>query len=91
MVHADLATRVKLGSEVRRRFHFFVAQQLEHLDREANEVTQVLWANLGDADLIAITGRIVASIPPARMAEWMELMLPALSRPEREALARQPA
>jgi hypothetical protein len=84
---ADVPTRVRLGGELRRRFHAFVAMQLEHMNREENEVTEVLWANLSDAELMAISGRIIASIPPARMAEWVDLMLPVLSRPEREAMA----
>lgn len=91
LVHADGPSRVKLGGELRRRFHSFVAMQLEHMNREENEVTEVLWANLSDADLMAISGRIVASIPPARMAEWVDLMLPVLSRPEREAMAPKAA
>jgi len=81
--------RAAVGRELVRRFQTFVAQQLQHMDREEREVTAVLWAGMTDAEIGAISGRIVAEIAPARMAEFMELILPALSRPEREAMSRR--
>jgi len=38
-----------------------------------------------------VSARIVACIGPAKMAEFGELMFPALSRPEREAMQRPPS
>jgi len=83
--------RAALGRELVRRFQAFVAQQLQHMDREEREVMAVLWAGMTDAEIGAISGRIIADIPPARMAELMALILPALSRPEREAMTRRAA
>ena len=80
-----------LGRELVRRFQTFVAQQLQHMDREEREVMAVLWAGLTDAEIGAISGRIVADIPQPRLAELMALILPALSAPEREAMTRRAA
>lgn len=84
--------RREMGAELTRRFHAFVADELTHMDREERELNRLFWARLSDADLIAVSGRIVASIAPERMKTWGELMLPAMNGPEREAmLARQAA
>ncbi|HEY8926927.1 MAG TPA: hemerythrin domain-containing protein [Polyangia bacterium] len=85
------SARAALGRELVRRFQTFVAQQLQHMDREEREVMAVMWAGLTDAELGAISGRIVADIPPARMSEMMALILPALSGPERDAMTRRVA
>ncbi|HVZ73025.1 MAG TPA: hypothetical protein VHJ20_11670 [Polyangia bacterium] len=73
-----------LGGEVSRRFLALVAQQIHHMAREEHEVTALLWDHLDDAALEAITGRILADIPPARMAEWGAVIAPAINRRERE-------
>lgn len=89
LVAADPTARAALGRELVRRFQIFVAQQLEHMDYEERDVTQLLWARLSDPEIIAIGGRIVASIEPVRMGEWMALVLPSLNQPEREAMSRR--
>jgi hypothetical protein len=78
-----LAARFGLGAELVRRFNAFVADQLRHMGREEREVNAVLWAHLDDAAIGAITARIIADIGPARMAEMVPLMLPALNPSER--------
>jgi hypothetical protein len=78
--------RAALGGELARRFNVFVAHELEHMDREERELNALIWARMDDAAIMAISAAIVAAIPPERMRTWGELMLPALNRPEREAI-----
>lgn len=85
--------RTAMGAELARRFQAMVALQLRHMDREEREVNAVFWAHLDDRDLGALTRRIVASIPPARLRHWQQQVLtPAWSAREiAAAAARQPS
>jgi hypothetical protein len=85
------AERAAMGAELCRRFQAFVAMQLEHMDKEERNVLPTLQARFSDAELGALSGRIVREIPAARMAVWSELIGPSLSRPEREAMQRRAA
>jgi len=83
--------RRALGGELTRRFHAFVAGEVQHMDREERELNAVLWARLTDAEIMAISNRITTSISPERMRVWGELLLPALNGPEREAMIARAA
>jgi hypothetical protein len=83
--------RQALGGEIMRRFHGFVADEIQHMDREERELNALLWARLTDAEIMAIGARITSSISPQRMRTWGELMLPALNGPEREAMLARAA
>lgn len=85
------AQRFALGAELGRQFHAFVAEQLRHMGREEREVNAVLWAHLDDAAIGGITARIIADIGPARMAEMVPMMIPALNPTERAKMAPPPA
>jgi hypothetical protein len=82
--------RSALGYELARRFQTFVAEQLLHMDQEERQVVPLLQSAFSDEELGAISSRIVANIPPARMQEWGALMGPALSAPERAAMGPKP-
>jgi hypothetical protein len=64
-----------------------VSGHLEHMAFEESDVNGALWAAFTDAELVAIQGRILSSIAPPRMAEWMQWMLPALNAAERSRFA----
>ena len=64
----------------------FVAEYLRHMEREEGETNKRLWAHFGDEQLLEMQGRIIGSIEPARLGQWMELILPELNAPERAAL-----
>jgi len=81
----DRAGRLALGAELTRRFHLLTAAPLRHMDREEREVCALLWDHLSDAEIGAISTRIVAEIAPQRMADWRAIIGAAMSRPEREA------
>ena len=82
------AARVALGGDIQRRFNAYVADQLRHMDKEEREVNAVLWAHLADSDLLAISGRIVADVGPARMREFGAVLSGALNRRELEVMER---
>jgi hypothetical protein len=80
------AERVSLGARLHERVWILVAEHARHMQAEESRANRVLHANLDDAELLILQERIVADIPPERMAEWMEIMLPALAPSERKAL-----
>ena len=80
--------RLAMGAELARRFQALVAMQLRHMEREEREVNAVFWAGMEDRELAALNRRIVVSIPPARLLTWQSrVLMPALSAPERAAVA----
>lgn len=60
-----------------------MADNLQHMRLEDLGHQAVLWAHYSDAELAALDGRIVASIPPAKMMMFLRWMLPAMSPPQR--------
>lgn len=85
---AAAAERHALGQRLQVRLHRLVAAQLAHLEREEVDANRALQAHRTDAELQALHGRILARIAPVRLAEWMALLLPELSAPERGELLR---
>ena len=83
---APAAQRPAMGRESFRRMTLLVADQLRHLEREEREGNATLWAYLPDAELAALRARIQSDIPAPRMAEWVELIAPALTSRERELM-----
>jgi hypothetical protein len=80
---ADIEGRGPVGAQLSRLLNRLTAAQLSHMHREETEVNEVLWAAYEDADLTAIRGRLVGSIPRDRYAEWMTMIAPALNPVER--------
>lgn len=66
-----------------RQLATFIAENFEHMDVEETHHNQTLWAAYSDAELQAIDGRIVASIGPQEMSQWVRWMLPAFNPTER--------
>lgn len=56
---------------------------------EETEHNAVLWAHLDDAGIMAIHGRLLASLTPADMTMSLRWMLPALAPAERLGLLRE--
>jgi hypothetical protein len=81
------AERVSLGRRLHDRFVIAVAEHLRHMQREEHEVQRTLCAHRTDDELRALHDQILGRIPPPRTAQWVELILPALSGPERAALS----
>jgi hypothetical protein len=86
MGRAEEVERASVGARVHDRFGIVVAEQLRHMQREEHDVQRLLRAHRSDDELRALHGRILARIPPLRSADWLGIILPALSSPERAAV-----
>lgn len=83
---APLPERELLGRRLYRRYAVFVAHDLEHMDIEETELLMALHEAFTDDELKAMEGRIIAAVPPQKMAAVMMLMAPALNHGERVEL-----
>ena len=61
----------------------FVGSYLGHMSREEDEAMPVLQAAMTDEQLLAVSAQLRGSIPPARLAEYISFMLPAMNVEER--------
>jgi hypothetical protein len=85
---ATVDERPAIGTRLCARYQRFLIDYLEHLDHEETVVNGALWKHFTDGELMALRGRLQASISPARFAQWLEIMLPAINFDERAALLR---
>ena len=74
--------RVALGAEVYGLFNNFIGEYLGHMVREETELQQALWGNFTDEELGAMEGRIMSSVPPDMMAEFLPEICAALNADE---------
>jgi hypothetical protein len=80
--------RESLGRRLCDRLARLTAEHLRHMQREEQDANRVLWAHRTDEELLALHARILGVIPPPRTAEWLGIILPALSTPERANVLR---
>jgi hypothetical protein len=73
----------RLGRDLYLRFTQFVAADYAHMAEEEMVVLPLLHRLFSDAELIAIEGAIVGSLPPEEAMAFMKLMIPAMNAPER--------
>lgn len=85
---ADAAACDAAAGRLYRHMAVFVGDNLLHMDYEEREHNATLWAHYSDAQLLAIGGRIVATLTPAANAMAMRWMLPAIHHRERLQLLR---
>jgi hypothetical protein len=83
---ASVTERVSLGRRIHDRVWTLAAEHVRHMQREEQDAMRMLWAHRNDDELRAIHGRILARIAPPRTADWLALMLPAMSLSERAAV-----
>jgi hypothetical protein len=83
---APAGERPSLGRRLHDQLWRLAAEHLRHMEREETQAMRALWAHCSDEELLGIHRRILASIPPAEMAAWSAVMIPALSLPERTAM-----
>ena len=81
--HAD---RPQLGRALYLGYTQLVAEDLAHMHEEETVVWPCLCAHFDDAELREIEMRIIGELEPQQVIEFMRLMIPAMSRPERAAL-----
>ena len=83
---APPAERARAGHALYLAFSVHFAEDLLHMAHEEQDATPLLQAHLSDEALMAIDARIVETIPPGRMAEYLRLMIPAATPEGRAAL-----
>jgi hemerythrin superfamily protein len=83
---ASRPERLAIGERLHERAWRLVAEHLMHMGREEGAANRVFWIKCTDDELREIEGRVVGSIPPDRMAEYLAFMLPAMNPAERGEL-----
>lgn len=83
---AGPAERPVLGRALYLEFSAFVAEDLEHMRQEETITWPQLCAHFSDEELAGIEMSIIGSLTPEENIAIMRLMLPAMNRPERNAL-----
>jgi hypothetical protein len=66
--------RIQCGSAINKAFREFMVFNIEHMAKEEIEINKALWANYTDLELVQLSARLTASIPPkekAFTARWM--------------------
>ena len=82
MTAAPAPQREALALRLYRHLALFVAENLQHMHAEETAHNAVLWAAYRDDELIALHDELLASVPPAEMAQVLHWMAPALAPAE---------
>jgi len=77
----EARARAALG--LYRQLALFIAHNFEHMHAEETEHNAVLWAHYSDEELMAVHGRIIASLPPEENLHVLRWMIPAMTPAER--------
>lgn len=72
---SDTTEKIKAGTGIFLAFNDFIAFNLYHMNKEETIINKFLWENYTDADLIGLTQRIVASVPPNKNEQYSRWML----------------
>lgn len=78
--------RARAAHALYQQLALFVAHNVEHMHVEETAHNAVLWAHYSDAELAALEGALVASIPPEEMRVVLRWMLPFMAPAERAAM-----
>lgn len=65
------------------RLSSFFGELLVHMADEEERIMPALWHAMTDEELIEVEQRLVASIPPEKLARFLSWMIPAMNHPER--------
>jgi len=71
---ADAGDRAELAHRLYLQLALFVAENLQHMHVEETAHNQALWKHYSDDELVALHGRLVASIPTQEMLPVLQLM-----------------
>lgn len=75
--------RARAALTLYRQLALFVAHNFEHMHVEETAHNAVLWAHYSDQELLALHGRILASLPPEENLFTLRWMIPAMTPAER--------
>lgn len=76
-------TRARSALDLYRQLALFVAHNFEHMHVEETAHNAVLWAHYSDEELLALHGRILASLPAEENLFTLRWMIPAMTPAER--------
>ncbi len=82
----ERSQRANLVKALYLRYTRFVADDFAHMLEEETELQPVLQSVFSDAELAAIEGRIIASIPPNVMLDFIRIMVPAIDPQARQEM-----
>ena len=71
--------RIEAGDALNRSVNNFIAFYLTHLCHEESTVLPATWKYFTDEELLGMRHEVQRSTPPARFAEWMRWMMPAMN------------
>lgn len=80
------AARAAAALDLYRALALYVAKDFVHMHAEESENNAVLWATYSDAELVALTERLVAAVPPEENAVFARWMASASAPAERAQL-----
>ena len=75
--------RARAALALYQQLALFIAHNFEHMHVEETTHNQTLWAHYSDEELLALHGRLLASIPPQENLFVMRWMIPAMTPAER--------
>jgi len=76
------AAKVSAGHAIFYAFNSFIAFNLNHMNKEENELNEVMWRELTDQQIMAINGKIAASITPEEAAPYFKWMMRSCNNKE---------
>ncbi len=79
---ASLQAKKEAGRQLVITFVDFMVFNLEHMKKEEDILNKLLWRYYSDEELMALTGTIVASLPPEKMAMASKWMMRGLANDE---------
>ncbi|WP_092004727.1 hemerythrin domain-containing protein [Polaromonas sp. OV174] len=80
------AQRADAALALYRQLALFIADNFQHMHVEETAHNAVLWSRYTDAELAAIHGALVASIPPEEMMFVLRWLVPFMNPAERRAM-----
>ncbi len=83
---ADPARRAQCGHQFYQAMNYFVGEYLLHLHEEEHKITQLLWQNYSDEEILNAIMKLISSFTIAETRLSYAVMLPALNPDERVAL-----
>ena len=81
-IAANNIDKIKAGNKVFYAFNDFIAFNLQHMNKDENQLNESMWANYTDEEILDTQKKIVAGIPPDKMAISATWMLRGCSNPE---------
>lgn len=79
---APVELKNKTGRQLFYLFIEFTGFNLIHMNKEEHVLNEILWEHNSDAELMAITGEIMKSIPPSEMMEIFPWMMKGITNLE---------